>query len=130
VTCALCKTEKPLSNSHVIPEFLYQELYDGLHRFHRISTTPEAKNRLLQKGIREPLLCHDCEQQISVWEGYARQVLFGGVPIQGNKEDKKITVENIDYANFKLFQLSIIWRASVSSRPEFRQVQLGPHQER
>jgi len=130
VSCALCKRNKPLLNSHIIPEFLYQELYDGLHRFHRISTAPEARNRLLQKGLREPLLCGDCEQHFSVWERYASHVLFGGMSLSGTREESKIRIVNLDYAKFKLFQLSILWRAGVSSRPEFRQIRLGPHQER
>jgi hypothetical protein len=42
----------------------------------------------------------------------------------------RITIEGIDYARFKLFQLSILWRASVSTLEFFRLVSLGPHEER
>jgi hypothetical protein len=34
------------------------------------------------------------------------------------------------YAPFKLFHLSILWRASVSNLEEFQAVALGPHEER
>jgi len=35
----------------------------------------------------------------------------------------------IDYKLFKLFQLSLLWRAGVSDRPIFKEVALGRHQE-
>jgi hypothetical protein len=130
MTCALCQLDKPLVNSHIIPEFLYQELYDNLHRFHSMSTAPKAKNNLLQKGTRERLLCGGCEQHLSVLERYASQVLFGGIPLKGHREGPKIYITNLDYTKFKLFQLSILRRAGVSAKREFRQVQLGPHAER
>jgi len=38
--------------------------------------------------------------------------------------------DEIDYLQFKLFQLSIIWRASISENPGFAQVNLGPHEEK
>jgi hypothetical protein len=37
---------------------------------------------------------------------------------------------NIDYAKFKLFHLSVLWRASVCLHPVFHRVSLGPHAER
>jgi len=39
-------------------------------------------------------------------------------------------LEGLDYARFKLFHLSILWRAGVSDREEYRAVQLGPHTKR
>ena len=62
--CRLCLKEKPIQNSHIIPEFLYKPLYDNLHRFKSLSTLPEIKIEYKQKGIREKLLCRDCEQYI------------------------------------------------------------------
>ena len=36
----------------------------------------------------------------------------------------------IDYALFKLFQISLIWRAAISTRPEIKRISLGPHSEK
>jgi hypothetical protein len=41
-----------------------------------------------------------------------------------------IWIEGVDYSLFKLFQLSILWRAGVSALPMFSKVDLGPHSER
>ena len=40
-----------------------------------------------------------------------------------------VEIHGLDYTLFKLFHLSILWRASVSNRDEFRNVKLGPHEE-
>jgi hypothetical protein len=39
-------------------------------------------------------------------------------------------VEGIDYERFKLFQLSILWRAGVSKHVFFSKVKLGAHEKR
>jgi hypothetical protein len=39
-------------------------------------------------------------------------------------------VPGLDYPIFKLFHLSILWRASVSALDDFAGVTLGPHEER
>jgi hypothetical protein len=128
--CKLCLKQKNLQNSHLIPEFFYKPLYDEKHRFHVLSTIPEERNIIEQKGIREKLLCYDCEQYFSQLEDYARKVFYGGVEI-GMKNDKnKILFEDIDYTKFKLFQLSLLWRASVSTVSLFSEVSIGPHEEK
>jgi hypothetical protein len=126
--CALCRVDRPLKNSHIIPEFLYEAMYDDIHRFTQISTKPERKNLLLQKGLREPLLCEDCEQKLSVYERYASLAFNGGTGLNVKRDGNRLVVSGLDYAKLKLFQLSILWRAGVSSLPAFRQVQLGPHE--
>ncbi len=97
MACKLCKKDKKLMNSHIIPEFIYKPLYDEKHRFHVISTYKQKDRPKEQKGIRERLLCLDCEQHISRYEDYARKVLFGGVEISVLNESGGIIVSGIDY---------------------------------
>lgn len=37
MACALCRQERELKNSHIIPEFMYGSLHDEIHRFHLLS---------------------------------------------------------------------------------------------
>jgi len=129
MSCSLCKQNKELRNSHIIPEFVYTALYDKKHKFHVLSTLQDRPRPMEQKGIRERLLCGDCEQQLSVYEKYAREVLLGGVEIVVQNEGNLLKLSELDYVKFKLFQLSILWRASISSHPMFSRVRLGPHEE-
>ncbi len=128
--CHLCLQEKDLKNSHIIPEFFYKPLYDGLHRFTVLSTSQEKKTKYRQKGMREKLLCYDCEQFLSSIEDYVKRVFFGGVKIRISNEKNFIIIEDIDYKKFKLFQLSILWRSGISKLNFFSGVSLGPHEEK
>ena len=127
--CALCLQEAELRRSHIIPEFLYETLYDDKRRLHMLSIIPEQSNWLEQKGLRERLLCTTCEQRLSVWERYASLVLKGGLPLTYRRKGNVVFISGLDYAQFKLFQLSILWRTGVSSLQFFEKVQLGKHAE-
>lgn len=129
MVCRLCHGLKPLRDSHIIPEFLYSSMYDEKHRFHTLSSDQAQKNRLFQKGVREKLLCDDCEQKFSKWEGYASLVLSGGTAIVAEQEGRLWHLSEIDYRPFRLFQLSVLWRASISTVDFFANVSLGDHEE-
>lgn len=128
--CALCLNISALKNSHIIPEFVYKPIYDEKHRCHFISVNPRDSDRLLQKGLREPLLCADCEQKFSKWERYTSLMFSGGNPVSVSRVGELLKVEQIDAASFRLFQLSILWRASISKNVFFRHVSLGAHEEK
>ena len=129
-TCRLCLKKSQLNNSHIIPEYFYNPMYDSKHRFFKLSLEPDKKNEFLQKGLREYLLCNSCEQHLNEYEKYANRVMFYEPPKVINQNSKIVIVEGINYKLMKLFQLSILWRASISSLPSFQEVKLGPHQER
>jgi hypothetical protein len=129
--CSLCLSERPLQESHIIPEFLYGVMYDDKHRYNVLSLAPDLPDRLEQKGARERLLCRECEQRFSKFERYASLVLKGGAPgMDGQRSGDIVSVTGIDYAQFKLFLLSLLWRAGVASGRYFERVALGPHEER
>lgn len=126
MTCKLCQKDSPLQNSHIIPEFVYTQLYDDKHRMNVLSLHEKTPRPYEQKGLREKLLCRDCEARLSVFEKYVSTAFDGKeteVPLDG-----VIIVKDVDYNQFKLFLLSILWRASVSSLDFFSQVSLGPHE--
>ena len=127
--CKLCHQEAELRDSHVIPEFLYEALYDEKHRYHVVSNVHGKFPRPEQKGLRERLLCATCEARFNRWETYAANVLYGKNKARSHKRDGTIIIEALDYLQFKLFLLSLIWRAGVSSLLVFRETTLGPHHE-
>lgn len=75
------------------------------------------------------MLCRDCEDKLNKWETYAAQVMFGGTEIGLEKLQDALIVRDVDYAKFKLFQISLIWRAGASRLQQFSNVNLGPHEE-
>ncbi len=126
--CRLCQKEAELRNSHILPEFFYLKLYDELYR--TMSLSSNKKERYIQKGVREYLLCQACETKLSKYEGYAVEVIGN---ISNFTEDPSRTFvfsTDIDYKLFKLFQLSVLWRSGVSTHQMFANVSLGKHEER
>jgi hypothetical protein len=128
--CALCKQEKVLQNSHVIPEFMYKHLYDDKHRFHIFSSKGPKHKRQEQKGLREKLLCKDCEKQLSVYERYVSLVFSGEIKVISERNSNLVKISGLDYHNFKMFGLSVLWRASVSKLQFFEKVTLQLHEEK
>ena len=129
-SCALCRQQRPLQYSHIIPEFQYKPLYDAKHRIHIVSSDPAKPDRTIRKGIREYLLCLDCEQRFSKWESYSSRVLFGDAAKLVRRSGKRVFLQGIDYPKFKLFLMSLLWRMGVASGPIWKEVDLGPHEEK
>lgn len=125
MNCALCQSNSPLRDSHIIPEFLYEELYDKIHRFHVVPFDASKPERFRQQGIYEKLLCEVCEQKFSVLEKYTKEAFCGGVGIRIEQTGELIKLSNLDYHKFHLFLLSLLWRMSVSSQDFFELVNLG-----
>lgn len=71
-TCALCEKRAELQLSHVIPNFIVKWIKKtGATGFLR-----NAVNQRVQDGIKEPLLCSNCEQQFSRYENYFAKNFF------------------------------------------------------
>jgi len=145
-TCKLCKKEKDLINkSHIIPEFLYQDLYDEKHQLIKFDAIEMAKgnnkiSKLPQGEYEGGLLCKECDnEKIGQFETYLGNILNKkDLAVEQKPNCQKITnedgveftrIENIDYKSLKLCLLSILFRASISKRPIFKDVDLGPSYE-
>lgn len=126
MTCALCQLEVPLVRSHIVPEFLYKPHYDEKHRT-LLFDKRDAPSIILQKGLRERLLCKGCEARLQVFEGYFARYWFKEAPLPTRVVGTEVTLSGIDYSSFKLLLLSIVWRASVSDLAPG--MSLGPHEE-
>lgn len=128
-TCKLCLENKDLRNSHILPEFMYQNLYNlDVKRFNsfeiNLDKLEDSKKRIEQKGIREYLLCQSCETLLSKYENYAAETLYSKnlknkafiVEAKETPDQKYFTYdyEGFDYKNFRLFLLSILWRLIIS----------------
>lgn len=141
--CKLCLEDRPLiRRSHIIPDFMYQDIYDENHWIHLgRPSEPSRMGRVPTGEYESNILCQPCDNEIiGNYETYGSRALYGGElpiaesPIFGQvvtPAGQRITVcKNIDYRKFKLFLLSILWRASISSRDFFGDVHLGCHEEK
>jgi len=105
----------------------------------------ESKPKKIQTGdFDKNILCEDCDNRIigGIYEKYAQKAMYGKdidskiAPICKNYQNPNDGAEysictNIDYTKMKLFLLSILWRASITDRKVFKDVNLGEkHEER
>lgn len=101
-------------------------MFDGGEKAFLISTKNDNHPERRPTGVYEKLLCRCCEQLLGGWESYARGVLYGGVTINRPRfTSEGLFVTGLNYNRFKLFQLSLLWRAAVSKRREFHRCQLS-----
>lgn len=129
--CRLCHQEHELRNSHIVPEFLYGGLYNQKNHLMAINGRGRQGWKPLQQGIREKLFCEACEQHFNEYcEKPFRRQWCGISPLPNPWTEPEIIWLTVDYSSFKLFHLSILFRASVSSLPTYSEVALGPHEDR
>jgi hypothetical protein len=98
-----------------------------------------------RSGIKEPMLCRACEGRFSRYENYFRVFFYGNTPPPLKKlsigtpltippsvgldpDIVGVSHVKLDYTQFKLFVLSLLWRASVAKGDFFEKVALGPHE--
>ena len=131
--CKLCGENKKLIKSHIIPEGFYRPLRSG-------SMVPEIHSNI--NGVfpkRSPIgiydksiLCEKCDKYSGLWDGYAQQLLIQDfseeLAVQKGNTKAAYKIDNFDYKQLKLFFLSILWRASISSQPFYSRIQIGSHE--
>lgn len=141
--CRLCMQPKPLQDSHVLPELVWSPLYKGGGTDHwTVGAFRNAqgvlKPRKVQLGLREPLLCRDCEQLFSreyegpstgLWrhlaDGAALPMGITSRSLSAADGNTGTRFDGVCYRSWKLFLLSLLWRASVAGGPEWSGVDLG-----
>ncbi|EKE13342.1 MAG: hypothetical protein ACD_13C00029G0002 [uncultured bacterium] len=130
--CKLCQLEKPLQDSHIVPEFIYKwgGLYnEAKHVMMGINGAGCRGWKPLQKGVREHLLCQECERLLNEWyEKPFQRGWFEERPLPRTMGIGDIFDGAWDYASFKLFHLSILFRCGVSTLQTFEEVSLESHE--
>jgi len=143
--CKLCGFEKKLIKAHIIPEFMYKDLYNEDHKFYEFSVQDILEGKKLKPFVQigefdKNILCSECDNEIlGSLEKYAQKVLFGkNLAPKDTPDCQNYDLEgyefseckNVDYKSFKLFLLSILWRSHITKREKFVLVDLGPHADR
>lgn len=137
MTCRLCQRESVLSRSHVLPDFfrdhggsLYPTGKTGAKQPFTQPLHTDPGRRFVRKqhgfweskqGLVEPLLCGNCEQRFCALENYAKKFFYGKshpIRLQLPPPSEQFSFVATDYKKMKLFQLSLLWRAS-EARGEF-----------
>jgi hypothetical protein len=126
--CRLCGKVRPLCRSHIVPEFAYEPMKNENNQMLAVGRNVKK----VQTGYFEKLLCQECEALLSAYESTFKQTWMNTIPpnftrLKTRPLEDAIRVEIPDYASFKLFHLSVLWRAAVSSGFKVPHITLGPY---
>src|SRR5206468_5383138 len=76
------------------------------------------------------ILCQECDNVFSPWENHAQRVMIqecsDAMALHDGPTKIGWKIDRFDYRLFKLFFLSLLWRASISTHEFYRRVSVGP----
>ncbi len=133
--CQLCGYDKKLIKAHVIPEGFFRQLRSK-HRTQEIHTNKEGEypKRALIGIYDKEILCAKCDNRLAPWDNYAQQVLLQSVSedhgIYYNHQKIAYKIVDFDYKPLKLFFVSLLWRASVSTHKFYQRISVGPFEQK
>lgn len=99
--CALCRQNKKLKLSHIVPNFVGRRLKNTSPGSIRVTNEP---NKVAQDIEKHFMLCHDCEELFSARERWFANIFFN--PYQDINETIYDYNENLTY-----FIVSLSWRS-------------------
>ncbi len=99
--CALCRMNKELQLSHIVPHFVGRKMIKTAPANIRMTNKP---NLVAQDIEKHYMLCHDCEELFSAKERWFANTIFN--PWQDNKQQVFEYNENLSY-----FIVSLSWRS-------------------
>lgn len=130
--CKLCGNTAPLCRSHIVPDFAYRPIKDGDEKGQMLAVGRKVKK--VQTGHWERLLCSQCEGILNRYETKFKKVWMDTIPpdfkhVETEPPKDAIVVDIPDYVSFKLFHLSVLWRATVSTSFKIsHSTSLGPYE--
>jgi hypothetical protein len=128
--CKFCQKDKKLIKAHIIPEGFFRRLRDGQDP-PRILTEKDFPKRAPIGVYDTAILCADCEKMFGDWDHQGQMILAEapiGEPIKNNEKIVAYKISDFNYDHLKLFFISLLWRASVSSQPFYKRIKLGPYE--
>lgn len=118
--CRYCKLEKTLIDSHIIPKSFYDLKTQG--RYTKIDCKKWELDKVHgQNGLKEPLLCAECDNKLGILDRYANYFLYLQVPhapLQYSVEIPFIPFyflesKSFNYTLLRRFFISLLWRACI-----------------
>lgn len=130
--CPLCVREKVEFHrkSHIIPEWMYDDLYDKKHRMVNAELDKEFVNRKQKGYYEEYIICTDCEIESQKYDNYASLILTDRTPespvhqavtktlYEETKNGRNYCFsrwEGIDFQMFQKFVFICVLRAHLAS---------------
>ena len=127
--CPLCLENKPLQVSHVIPNTFFKRLKKKDGRAIQSDMRHSTNIHKTQESWSEKILCRSCEELTNEFDSYVAAFTYNPkrVKVKVDKSGTKYrTYSNVNYKKFRLFQLSLLYRAALSNNLAYQHIKLAP----
>lgn len=117
-----------LCDAHIIPKGFTRDILTENSRTLAL-TADGPRHAKPQLGEYDPeILCSDCDRVLGNLDNYGLEVCrrFEGVPVGAGQMSR---LDDVDGDRFTTFVLSVLWRASISTRDTWKQTNLGPYEQ-
>lgn len=128
-SCKLCGQTASLCRSHIVPELAYEPIKNAKGQMYSVG----SKVLKVQVGHRERLLCHQCEGIVSRYETKFKNCWMDTIPSHFSRlstSHEFVSVAITDFDSFKLFHMSVFWRAAISMGFKIGSISFGPYEDR
>jgi len=129
--CQLCKNEKKLIEAHIIPKWAFRYLYPDIpdaYKHPLVMVKNGSETRRPIGPYDSNILCSECDGFLGSFDDYGKSVFLDAkLEHYGNLA---YLVRNVDFDKLRIFILSVAWRASLSNREEFKEISMGPYEDR
>lgn len=127
--CLLCLQDKKLIKAHILPEWCFRFLYpDPKNIDSQLVLVSQQKDYAVRRptGVYDDsILCQECDNKQGKLDDYAKQVFIDRQVLSPPQPSEAYLIENIKGLEVKLFFVSVLWRASISTRDEFLKIDIG-----
>lgn len=129
--CLYCGQERTLVKAHIIPEAFFRDIRGDASTLYFVMNEPSAHPKRAPIGLYDKqILCGQCEKAFQNVDDYAAALLIrerdSAFERRSHNGRTIYVAEQFDYHRMKLFIVSVLWRASVSTQQYFSRVNLGP----
>ena len=128
--CKFCGEAKKLIKAHVLPKkFFSLDVEDDLIA---IGTDKHYEPRCSTGVYDTNILCKECDGNIGNYDQEAQKLFLSDLSVYEHKgkDIYEIPSNVFNHSRLRLFFISMIWRASISSMPMFKNISLGPKYEK
>lgn len=135
MNCRLCESEKPLIDAHIIPRSIYEEVKGERDSYvFVVKNTKDSHAKRSRTGLYDKeILCKECDNYLGKLDHYGKNFIFNwnmdaNPIVTPANEIIGFEIVKFDYEKLKLFFLSILWRASISTLEYFSSIQLAKYE--
>ena len=129
--CPFCASPGEKVDAHIIPEAFFKAISQdgGVLKQRELGVHPKR----VPIGIYDDSVwCRSCEKAYGRWDDYAAKVLLQS-PIEefiSQPAAYELQIDKNGLGELKLFFISLLWRASSSSKRIYKYVSIGPFAEK